>query len=154
MPTSLAVNCSITLADRDGTRDFGVVNDNLTQIAVTTSRFVRHGVEYSPGEHYVGRVSEQNSDQPIDENEEITYLRSTPVETVLGNHFFVLLQLAAVHLATTPPDLAAAQLVIDTVAAMLQAGGDRLGEHINLYRNALAEVQQVYVRATTQTPKS
>jgi hypothetical protein len=95
-------------------------------------------------------MAELNSDHPIDENEEIAYLRSTPVETVLGNHFFVLLQLAAVHLAATPPDLAAGQLVIDTVAAMLQAGGERLGEH----RNALAEVQQVYVRAATSPPKS
>jgi hypothetical protein len=99
-------------------------------------------------------VTELNSDHPIDENEEIAYLRSTPVETVLGNHFFVLLQLAAVHLASTPPDLAAGQLVIDTVAAMLQAGGARLGEHVDLYRNALAEVQQVYVRAATSPPKS
>jgi hypothetical protein len=99
-------------------------------------------------------MAELNSDHPIDENEEIAYLRSTPVETVLGNHFFVLLQLAAVHLAATPPDLAAGQLVIDTVAAMLQAGGERLGEHVDLYRNALAEVQQVYVRAATSPPKS
>ena len=85
-------------------------------------------------------------DQPIDESEEIAYLRSTPVETVLGNHFFVLLQLAALQLSSTPPNLPGAQLVIDTVAAMLQAGGERLGEHVALYRNALAEVQQLYVR--------
>jgi hypothetical protein len=84
---------------------------------------------------------------PIDESEEIEYLRSTPVETVLGNHFFVLLQLAALQLSSTPPNLSGAQLVIDTIAAMLQAGGDRLGEHVALYRNALAEVQQLYVRA-------
>lgn len=83
-----------------------------------------------------------------DESEEMAYLRSTPVETVLGNHFFVLLQLAAVQLAATPPDLVAAQLVIDTVTAMIQVGGDRLGEHVDLYRNALAEVQQVFVRAS------
>jgi hypothetical protein len=88
---------------------------------------------------------------PIDESEEIAYLRSTPVETVLGNHFFVLLQLAALQLSSTPPDLASAQLVIDTVAAMLQAGGERLGEHVGLYRNALAEIQQLYVRAATPT---
>ena len=90
------------------------------------------------------------SDQDLtnyDEAREVEYLRSTPVETVLGNHLFVLLQLATVHLASTPPDLASAQLVIDTVAAMLHATGDRLGEHASLYRNALAEVQQAYVRA-------
>jgi hypothetical protein len=99
-------------------------------------------------------VTEQSNETPLNESEEIAYLRSTPVETVLGNHFFVLLQLAAVHLASTPPDLPAAQLVIDTIAAMLQAGGERLGEHVDLYRNALAEVQQVYVRAASAGPIS
>jgi hypothetical protein len=94
-------------------------------------------------------VSVSDEGQPIDESEEIEYLRSTPVETVLGNHFFVLLQLAALQLSSTPPNLAGAQLVIDTIAAMLQAGGERLGEHVALYRNALAEVQQLYVRAAS-----
>jgi hypothetical protein len=93
-------------------------------------------------------VSESN-DLPTDESNEIAYLRSTPVETVLGNHFFVLLQLAALQLSTTPPNLPGAQLVIDSIAAMLQAGGERLGDHVELYRNALAEVQQLYVRAAT-----
>jgi len=99
-------------------------------------------------------MTDQTNDEGVSEADEIDYLRSTPVETVLGNHFFVLLQLAAVHLASTPPDLQAAQLVIDTVAAMLQAGGERLGEHVALYRNALAEVQQVYVRAAARPPLS
>ncbi len=97
----------------------------------------------------VDGVTDASTEPPINESEEIAYLRSTPVETVLGNHLFVLLQLAAVHLASTPPNLSAAQLVIDTIAAMIQAGGERLGEHIDLYRNALAEVQQVWVRAAT-----
>jgi hypothetical protein len=100
---------------------------------------------------YVVAVSDQER-APIDESDEIAYLRSTPVETVLGNHFFVLLQLAALQLSLTPPNLAGAQLVIDTIAAMLQAGGDRLGEHVALYRNALAEVQQLYVRAASIPP--
>ena len=87
-----------------------------------------------------------------DEASEIEYLRSTPVETLLGNHLFVLLQLATVHLASSPPDLTSAQLVIDAVAAVIQATGERLGEHVILYRSALAEVQQAYVRAAT-TPR-
>ncbi len=85
----------------------------------------------------------------VSESEEIAYFRDTPVETVLGNHIFVLLQVAAVHLAQTPPNLESARLVIDTLSAMLSAGGERLGEHVALYRNALAEVQQVFGRATT-----
>jgi hypothetical protein len=96
-------------------------------------------------------VSDQEH-SPVDESDEIAYLRSTPVETVLGNHFFVLLQLAALQLSLTPPNLPGAQLVIDTIAAMLQAGGERLGEHVALYRNALAEVQQLYVRAASAPP--
>ncbi len=114
--------------------------------------FALAGIARSPRHGYLGAMSDAN-DQPIDESEEIAYLRATPVETVLGNHFFVLLQLAALQLSTTPPNLAGAQLVIDTIAAMLQAGGERLGEHVELYRNALAEVQQLYVRAAT-TPSA
>ena len=96
------------------------------------------------------------SEEPLDhengaahEADEIELLRSTPIETIVGNHVFHLLQLAAVHLAATPPNLPAAQLTIDVVSAMVKAGGERLGEHAELYRNAIAEVQQVYVRAAT-----
>jgi hypothetical protein len=100
---------------------------------------------------YFGGVSDAtNPPEPSAEDlaAEIDFLRSTPVETVLANHLFVLLQLGALRLADTPPQLDAAQLVIDTVAAILAAGGERLGEHVPLYRNALAELQQAYVRAT------
>jgi hypothetical protein len=82
-------------------------------------------------------------------SDEIEYLRNTPVEQILGNHVFVLLQLVAVYLAATPPNLSSASLVIDTLVAMIDAGGDRLGEHAPLYRTALAEVQQAYARAVS-----
>lgn len=85
---------------------------------------------------------------PFDETEEVAFLRDTPVETILGNHLFVLLQLATLRLSESPVDFASAQLVIDTVAAMIDAAGDRLGQHVELYRSALSEVQQAYVRAT------
>jgi hypothetical protein len=91
-----------------------------------------------------------SGEHEIDESQEIAYLRNTPASTVLGNHFFVLLQLAAIQLSATPPNLTDAQLVIDTIAAMIQVGGDRLGEHVDLYRNALAEVQQLFVRAAAR----
>ncbi len=92
-------------------------------------------------------MSDQSPDADFNEAEEIAYLHTTPVEVILANHLFVLLQVAALRLADTPPDLNSAQLVIDTVAAMVYAGGDRLGEHAPLYRNALAELQQAFVRA-------
>lgn len=79
----------------------------------------------------------------------MTYLRTTPVDVILGNHIYVLVQLATVQLLDGPPNLANAQLVIDLVAAMLNTGGDRLGDNVSLYREALANLQQVYVRAAT-----
>lgn len=91
-------------------------------------------------------MSSENNEE-FNESEEIAYLRQTPVEAILGNHVFVLLQLGAFRLGETPPNLAAAQLVIDTIGAILNAAGDRLGEHTDLYKNALAELQQAYVRA-------
>lgn len=79
---------------------------------------------------------------------ELDYLRKTPAEDLLAHHFFVLAQWAAVHLAATPADLSGAQLVIDVMGAVLDAGEERLGAHTPLYRSALAEIQQVFVRAS------
>jgi hypothetical protein len=93
------------------------------------------------------RVTDQPREEDFNEAEEIAFLRDTPVELILGNHLFVLFQVAALRLADVPPDLEAAQLVIDTVAAIVAATGERLGEYSDIYRNALAEVQQAYVRA-------
>jgi beta-glucanase (GH16 family) len=90
---------------------------------------------------------EPQRDESAEELDEIELLRSTPIELILGNHIFHLVQLAAVHLAATPAQLPQAQLAIDVVTAMIKSGDERLGEHVDLYRNALAEVQQVYVRA-------
>jgi len=90
------------------------------------------------------------SDQTeFNEQAELDYLRTTPVETILANHLFVLLQLGAIHVAATPPNLASAKLVIDTISAMVTSVGNRLGEHNALYKSALAELQQAYVRAST-----
>ena len=88
-----------------------------------------------------------------DDENEVELLRSTPVEIILGNYIFHLIQLAAVHLAATPAQLPQAQLTIDIVAAMLKTGDQRLGENVAIYRNALAEVQQLFVRAATIASK-
>jgi hypothetical protein len=95
-----------------------------------------------------------NETQPSEntgEEDEIELLRSTPVEVILGNYIFHLIQLAAVHLAATPAQLPQAQLTIDVVAAIVKTGDQRLGENVTIYRSALAEVQQLYVRAAAAT---
>jgi hypothetical protein len=85
---------------------------------------------------------------PTPEEDEVRYLRETSVETILGNHIFVLLQLAAMRLSETPARLLDAQLIIDNLQAIIETSGERLGEHTPLYRSALAELQQAYVRAS------
>lgn len=95
--------------------------------------------------HYFGGVTDDALD--FDPQAELDYLHRTPADAILANHFFVLAHWAAVHLSTTPADLAGAQLVIDTMTAMLDAGGERLGPNAHLYRSAVAEIQQVFVRA-------
>ena len=94
-----------------------------------------------------GVNDESESTDSAEEADELEMLRATPVELILGNYIFHLIQLAAVHLASSPANLSQAQLTIDIVAAIVKAGDERLGENVALYRSALAEVQQVYVRA-------
>lgn len=86
----------------------------------------------------------------VDVHEQLEYLRSTTATDLLANHFFVLAQWSAVHLASSPPDLEGSRLVIDAMSAVLDSAGSRLGENLSLYRGALAEIQQVYVRASAQ----
>ena len=137
LPTSLAVYCPARLAEsaepprRRPRRRRGIAPLRETGFAVTSF-------------HYIGAMTDINAEETA---EEIEFLRTTPIETVVASHIFRLIQVAAVHLASTPPQLAEARLSIDVVAAIIQAGDERLGEHLDLYRNALAEVQQVYVRA-------
>jgi hypothetical protein len=87
--------------------------------------------------------------ETFDAAAELHYLRELPAVELLANHFFVLAQWAAVHLALTPPDLAGSQLVIDTMSAIITSGDERLGPNAPLYRSALAEIQQAFVRATS-----
>ncbi len=93
-------------------------------------------------------MNDDRNTTPGGESPELVYLRETPVEVIVGNHLFVLLQLAALRLGETPPQLGAAALVIDASAAVLDASGARLGDDADIYRSALAEVQRAYVRAS------
>jgi len=79
---------------------------------------------------------------------EINYLQSTPLPDILANQLFVLFQLAAMYLGEIPARLGDAQLVIDIATSIIKVGDERLGEHHEIYRTALAEVQQAFVRAS------
>ncbi len=82
-------------------------------------------------------------------------LTATPVVDVIANHALGIWQLALVHLGVvTPPDsdgrrpapnLAAAGLAIDALAAIVDGLGPRLGEHEQVLRDALVQAQMLFV---------
>jgi hypothetical protein len=82
-------------------------------------------------------------------------LAATPVADVIVNHAIGIWQLALVHLGVvTPPDeqgrrptpdLASAGLAIDALAALVDGLTDRLGEGEDMLRDALRQVQMLFV---------
>lgn len=119
-----------------------------------------------------GSAPGPNGDPPAPEPspEEIEALRevharlvATPVEDVIANHALGLWQVALVHLGVitppsesgadetgTPPapDLAAAGLAIDAMAALVDGLGPRLGVHEQVLHDALTQAQMLFVEVS------
>jgi hypothetical protein len=83
-------------------------------------------------------------------------IRATPAAVVVANHVIQLFELAVVYLgvATPPdeqgrvpmPDLAQAGVAIDAMAALIDGLGPRYGEDEQTLRDALAQIQMLYVQ--------
>jgi hypothetical protein len=82
-------------------------------------------------------------------------LRATPAIDVVANHVVQLFQLALVYLgagvggddpeSTPVADLVQASIVIDTMAAIVDGLGPRLGDHEQTLRDALTQLQLLWV---------
>lgn len=72
-------------------------------------------------------------------------LLEAPAETVVVNHVMGLYELAAIHLAATPPNLSGASLAIDAVGCLVEGLGDRLGSEAQTLRDALANIRMAFV---------
>jgi hypothetical protein len=107
------------------------------------------GGEVSPEElEALGRLHEQ--------------LRATPAVDVVANHVVQLFQLALVYLgagvgpadsADVPPaDLVQASIVIDAMAAIVDGLGSRLGDHEQTLRDALSQLQLLWVEIADESP--
>lgn len=70
---------------------------------------------------------------------------AAPAAVVVANHAMGLFQLAALHLKQPEPDFDAARLAIDTMAALLDAAGDRLGEDGATLGEGVLELQRAFV---------
>jgi hypothetical protein len=89
-------------------------------------------------------------------------LRATPAIDVVANHVVQLFQLALVYLgagvggtdeASGAPvaDLVQASIVIDTMAAIVDGLGPRLGEHEQTLRDALTQLQLLWVEIADES---
>lgn len=73
-------------------------------------------------------------------------IADAPAQVVVVNHLMGLYELAAIHLSSVPPKLDDASLAIDALAALVDKLGDRLGDDITTMRDALSNIQMVYVQ--------
>ncbi len=87
-------------------------------------------------------------------------IRSTPAIDVVANHGIQLFELALIYLgvATPPdeqgrvpmPDLAQAGVAIDAMAVLVDGLGVRFGENEQTLRDALSQIQMLYVQVADQ----
>ena len=72
-------------------------------------------------------------------------LAEVPAEVVITNHVMGMYELAAIHLSSDEPDLPAASLAIDAMAAVIDGLGARLGADAPTMNDALANIRMAYV---------
>ena len=77
---------------------------------------------------------------------------SAPAAQFVTNHVVGLYELAAIHLGQPEPDLEEARLAIDAMAAVLDVAEDRLGDDGRALRDALTQVQMVFVQLRADAP--
>jgi hypothetical protein len=78
-------------------------------------------------------------------------IAEVPAQVVVVNHLMGLYELAAIHLSSVPPKLDEASLAIDALAALVERLGDRLGEETATMRDALSNIQMVYVQMKSRS---
>jgi hypothetical protein len=81
-------------------------------------------------------------------------LASVPAAQVVANHAMGLFELAAIHLAQSPPQLSDATLAIDAMGAILDAVGARLGDNGPVLGNALSQIRLAFVEVRSQADKA
>jgi hypothetical protein len=73
-----------------------------------------------------------------------------PADMVVANHAMGLYELAAIHLSEEQPDLEAARLATDAMAALVEGLPGRLGEAEATLREALAQVRLAFVQVNEE----
>ncbi|MFZ8997550.1 MAG: hypothetical protein ACO3D0_04180 [Ilumatobacteraceae bacterium] len=101
--------------------------------------------------HVSGADAATEGDVEMAMSEARARLLEVPAEIVVVNHAMGLWELAAIHLAADEPDLTAAKLAIDAMAAIVDDLGDRLGEDAATMRDALSNIRMAFVSVRSRT---
>ncbi len=105
----------------------------------------------------------QVSQEELDAIREVqAQIRATPAIDIVANHAVQLFELAVVYLGVAAPpddlgrvpapDLAQAGVAIDAMAALVDSLGARFGEHEQTLRDALSNIQMIYVQVADTSP--
>lgn len=84
-------------------------------------------------------------------------LVATPIEQLVVQHIVGLRELVILHLQQPQPDLRAARVALDAVAAIVEGLGDQLGEYAQPLRLDLQQLQMAFVQRSDEiggTPTS
>ncbi|MFN0091821.1 MAG: hypothetical protein ACKVWR_16385 [Acidimicrobiales bacterium] len=76
---------------------------------------------------------------------------AAPAESVVANHLIGLYELAAIHLGQETPNLPAARLAIDALAAVLDRLAGRLGEAEATLVEARSQIQLAFVAVSERS---
>lgn len=73
-------------------------------------------------------------------------LAAAPAADVIANHAMGLYEFAAIKLGSEPPQLADARTAIDALGGLLDAAGERLGEHGRALGDAIDQIRLAWVQ--------
>ncbi|MEA2842524.1 MAG: hypothetical protein QOJ69_195 [Actinomycetota bacterium] len=79
---------------------------------------------------------------------------ATPCAMVVADHCMSLYELAALYLSPDPPQLADARVAIDSLAALIDVLGSKLGEHESALKQGLSQLRNGWVEAQDRLVKS
>ncbi len=79
---------------------------------------------------------------------------ATPCALVVADHCMSLYELAALYLSPDPPQLADARVAIDSLAALIEVLGSKLGEHEAALKQGLSQLRIGWVEAQDKMIKA
>ena len=89
-------------------------------------------------------------EEQLREAEHLTHeIREADPAIIVANHCYGFFELAAIHLSTQPPNLVKASLAIDSLSAVVEKVGPRLGDYATELTDGLAQLRLAYIQLSS-----